>query len=188
MQQHAEYHSNIPHIADPDKTLSGGDKDTSKSFVAKADYGVISLFDGVSTVVPTLQKKLGYPPTVIVLAEIDISLRAVVCAEFGYRPDQTWGRTKNGSACLYNMLRMSIRYLTTVDAFTKPLPLRQMLSGSLLEDLPVRTLHLRELLRVCWDWLEQSTFLYLAWNNPRYAGLGNKTECSVSGRKCRLDG
>ena len=66
-----------------------------------ADYGIISLFDGVSTVVPTLQKKLGQSPTVIVLAEIDVSLRALVCAEFGYRPDQTWGRTKHGSASLY---------------------------------------------------------------------------------------
>ncbi len=55
----------------------------------------------MSTVVPLLQKKLGYPPTVIVLAEIDTTLRALVCAEFGYRPDQQWGRTKNGSACLY---------------------------------------------------------------------------------------
>ena len=66
-----------------------------------ADYGIISLFDGVSTVVPTLQKELGHPPAVIVLAEIDVSLRALVCAEFGYRPDQTWGRTKHGSASLY---------------------------------------------------------------------------------------
>ena len=37
----------------------------------------------------------------ILLAEIDITLRALVCAECGYRPDQTWGRTKHGSACLY---------------------------------------------------------------------------------------
>ena len=55
----------------------------------RADYGVISFFVGVSTVVPIIQKKLGYPPTVIVLAEIDTSLRALVCSEFGYRPDQT---------------------------------------------------------------------------------------------------
>ena len=36
----------------------------------------------------------------IVLAEIDVSLRALVCAELGYRPDQTWGRIKHGSASL----------------------------------------------------------------------------------------
>ena len=35
------------------------------------------------------------------LGNQDMSLRALVCAEFGYRPDQTWGRTKNGRACLY---------------------------------------------------------------------------------------
>ena len=100
-ERHAKCHSKIPRIADPDKTLSGGNNNSIKCGVVKADYGVISLFDGVSTVVPTLHKKLGYPPTVILLAEIDISLRALVCAEFGYRPDQTWGRTKHGSACLY---------------------------------------------------------------------------------------
>ena len=33
-------------------------------------------------------------------AEIDTSLRALVCAEFGQRPDQKWGRT-NGSTCLH---------------------------------------------------------------------------------------
>ena len=87
--------------ADPGKALSGGDpKNTSREAI-KADYGVISLFDGVSTVVPALQKKLGYPPVVAILAEIDGSLRALVCAEFGYRPDQSWGRSKSGSACLY---------------------------------------------------------------------------------------
>ena len=52
----------------------------------------------------------------IVLAEIDVSLRALVCAEFGYRPDQTWGRTKHGSASLYvkdvnSLLKDNCRYL-----------------------------------------------------------------------------
>ena len=87
--------------ADPGEASPGGNQRLPKRIGANADYGVISLFDGVSTVVPTLQKKLGYAPTVIVLAEIDVSLRALVCAEFGYRPDQTWGRTKHGSASLY---------------------------------------------------------------------------------------
>ena len=100
VEQFDKCHSEPPLIADSGKTLSGGNQDVIKRGVVKADYGVISLFDG-STVVPTLHKKFGYPPTLILLAEIDVSLRALVCAEFGYRPDQTWGRTKHGSACLY---------------------------------------------------------------------------------------
>ena len=87
--------------ADPGKALSGGNPKNTGREAIKADYGVISLFDGVSTVVPALQKKFGYPPAVAILAEIDGSLRALVCAEFGYRPDQSWGRSKSGSACLY---------------------------------------------------------------------------------------
>ena len=46
-------------------------------------YGIISLFDGVSSVVPILRKKLGYPPSAIVLAENDPAIRELVCAEFG---------------------------------------------------------------------------------------------------------
>ena len=87
--------------ADPGKALSEGVSNNTSRVAIKEEYGVISLFDGVSTVVPTLHKKLGYPPAVAILAEIDGSLRALVCAEFGYRPDQSWGRSKSGSACLY---------------------------------------------------------------------------------------
>ena len=87
--------------ADPGEASPGGNQSVPRRIGVNADYGVISLFDGVSTVVPTLQKKLGYPPTVIVLAEIDVSLRALVCAEFGYRPDQT---------CLACMSKMSTLY------------------------------------------------------------------------------
>ena len=86
--------------ADPGKALSGGVSNNTSRVAIKEEYGVISLFDGVSTVVPPLHKKLGYPPAVAILAEIDGSLRALVCA-IGYRPDQSWGRSKSGSACLY---------------------------------------------------------------------------------------
>ena len=64
-------------------------------------YGIISLFDGVSSVVRILTKKLGCPPTAILLAENDESLRRLVCTEFGYRSDEKWGYTMSGSACLY---------------------------------------------------------------------------------------
>ena len=102
--------------ADPGEASPGGNQEGYRDTEIDAEYGVISLFDGVSTVIPTLQKKLGQPPTVIVLAEIDVSLRALVCAEFGYRPDQTWGRTKHGSASLYvkdvnSLLKDNCRYL-----------------------------------------------------------------------------
>lgn len=65
------------------------------------NYGVISLFDGASTVVETVAKKLGCSPKAILLAENDEGIRKLVCAEFGYRTDQKWGYTVEGSACLY---------------------------------------------------------------------------------------
>ena len=58
----------------------------------------MTLFDGVSSVVPTLTKKFGYAPTVAILAENDIDIRAVVCAEFGYRADEQWSFTPQGTA------------------------------------------------------------------------------------------
>ena len=52
-------------------------------------------------VVRSLTKKLGCPPTAILLAENDEAVRRLVCAEFGYRTDEKWGYTASGSACLY---------------------------------------------------------------------------------------
>ena len=62
----------------------------------KGGYGVITLFHGVSSVVPTLTKKLGHAPAVAILAENDIDVRAVVCAEFGYRADEQWSLPHKG--------------------------------------------------------------------------------------------
>ena len=64
-------------------------------------YGVISLFDGVSSVVPILTRKFGYAPSVAILTENDTAVRTVVCAEFGYRADEEWGFTPQGTAALY---------------------------------------------------------------------------------------
>ena len=50
---------------------------------------------------PTLTRKFGYAPAVAVLAENDIDVRAVVCAEFGYRADEQWSFTPQGTAALY---------------------------------------------------------------------------------------
>ena len=35
------------------------------------------------------------------LAELDEKIRGLVCAEFGYRSDEQWGYTTDGSACRY---------------------------------------------------------------------------------------
>ena len=74
---------------------------TPANAVSRGRYGIISLFDGVSSVVPILKKKFGYPPTAVILAECDLSLRQLVCTEFGYRSDEKWGFTPEGSAVLY---------------------------------------------------------------------------------------
>ena len=74
---------------------------TPVNAVSRGRYGIISLFDGVSSVVPILKKKFGYPPTAVILAECDLSLRQLVCTEFGYRSDEKWGFTPEGSAVLY---------------------------------------------------------------------------------------
>ena len=62
-------------------------------------YGVISLFDGVSSVVPLLEKKLGC--VAAILAENDNRIRSLVCAEFGYRSDEEWCYVIDDSAVLY---------------------------------------------------------------------------------------
>ena len=66
----------------------------------QGEYGVISLF-GVSSVVRILKQNLNQAPTAIILAEKDEMLRSLVCAEFGYRSDEQWGYTIDGSACCY---------------------------------------------------------------------------------------
>ena len=55
----------------------------SKTKLGKYKYGITSLFDGVSSVVGLLTKKLGCPPTIL-LAENDEASRRLVCTEFGY--------------------------------------------------------------------------------------------------------
>ena len=67
----------------------------------QGQYGIISLFDGVSSVVRILKQKLQQPPAAIILAELDEKIRGLVCAEFGYRSDEQWGYTCDGAACCY---------------------------------------------------------------------------------------
>ena len=84
-----------------DQQIALDQKETRGQAQINGGYGVITLFDGVSSVVPTLTKKLGYAPAVAILAENDIDVRAVVCAEFGYRADEQWSLTPQGAAALY---------------------------------------------------------------------------------------
>ena len=84
-----------------DQQIAEDPNETSKQVQANGGYGVITLFDGVSSVVPTLTKKFGYAPSVAILAENDIDVRAVVCAESGYRADEQWSFTPQGTAALY---------------------------------------------------------------------------------------
>ena len=81
--------------------IRGDQNETCKQAQTNGAYGVISLFDGVSSVVPALIKKLGYAPAVAIRAENDIDVRAVVCAEFGYRADEQWSFTSQSTAALY---------------------------------------------------------------------------------------
>ena len=81
--------------------IRGDQNETCKQAQTNGAYGVISLFDGVSSVVPALIKKFGYAPAVAILAENDIDVRAVVCAEFGYRADEQWSFTSQRTAALY---------------------------------------------------------------------------------------
>ena len=76
-------------------------KDAHKESQPQGRYGIISLFDGVSSVVPLLKKKIGYAPVAVILAENDNRIRSIVCSEFGYRSDEEWCLTADGSAALY---------------------------------------------------------------------------------------
>ena len=82
------YPTNVTH---PIEQPCGEEKvETSEGFQPRGRYGIISLFDGVSSVVPLLKKKIGYAPVAVVLAENDNRIRSLVCNEFGYRSDEQW--------------------------------------------------------------------------------------------------
>ena len=64
-----------------DQQIALDQKETSEQAQITGGYGVITLFDGVSSVVPALTKKFGNAPAVAILAENDIDVRAVVCSQ-----------------------------------------------------------------------------------------------------------
>ena len=55
--------------------------------------GIISLFDGVSSVLPIITDILGRPPTIFVGAENDQTLRHLVAEKFGFRLDGKMEKT-----------------------------------------------------------------------------------------------
>ena len=65
------------------------------------NFGIISLFDGVSSVVPALCQKLQQVPAVAILAEMDPSLRELVSFEFGYCSQEKWKRSFAGFPAIY---------------------------------------------------------------------------------------
>ena len=76
------YPTNVTH---PVEQPRGEEKfETGEGLQPRGRYGIISLFDGVSSVVPLLKKKIGYAPVVVVLAENDNRIRSLVCNEFGF--------------------------------------------------------------------------------------------------------
>ena len=76
-------------------------EDTVPAKGIQGQYGIISLFDGVSSVVRILKQKLQQPPAAVILAELDEKIRSLVCAEFGYRADEQWCYTIDGATCCY---------------------------------------------------------------------------------------
>ena len=62
--------------------------------------GVISLFDGVSSVLP-ITDILGRPPTIFVGAENDQTLRHLVAEKFGFRLDGKWKKHSSGMCSIY---------------------------------------------------------------------------------------
>ena len=76
-------------------------EDTAPIKGIQGQYGIISLFDGVSSVVRILKQKLQQPPAAVILAELDEKIRSLVCAEFGYRADEQWCYTTDGATCCY---------------------------------------------------------------------------------------
>ena len=63
--------------------------------------GVISLFDGVSSVLPIITDILGRPPTIFVGAENDQTLRHLVAEKHGFRLDGKWKKHPSGMCSIY---------------------------------------------------------------------------------------
>ena len=63
--------------------------------------GIISLFDGVSSVLPIITDILGRQPTIFVGAENDQTLRHLVAEKHGFRLDGKWKKHPSGMCSIY---------------------------------------------------------------------------------------
>ena len=66
-----------------------------------ARIGVISLFDGVSSVLPAITEVLGGQPAIFVGAECDQTLRHLVAEKHGFRLDGQWKKHLSGMSSIY---------------------------------------------------------------------------------------
>ena len=66
-----------------------------------AAIAVISLFDGVSSVLPVITETLGGQPTIFVGAECDQTLRHLVAEKHGFRLDGQWRKHPSGMSSIY---------------------------------------------------------------------------------------
>ena len=66
-----------------------------------AHIGVISLFDGVSSVLPAVTEVLGGQPAIFVGAECDQTLRHLVAEKHGFRLDGQWRKHPSGMSSIY---------------------------------------------------------------------------------------
>ena len=66
-----------------------------------AHIAVVSLFDGVSSVLPAITEVLGGQPAIFVGAECDQTLRHLVSEKHGFRMDGQWKKHPSGMSSIY---------------------------------------------------------------------------------------
>ena len=103
------------------------------------NLGVISLFDGVGSVLPTVIRQYGGTPRVFVAAEQDAVLRQLVCDQFGLAEDERWVQLSTGTQALYlrdvrTLFRQGARKLSEAVALA-PDALWLVVAGSPCQDL-----------------------------------------------------
>ena len=115
-------------------------------------YGIISLFDGVSSVVRILKQKLQQPPVAIILAEQMKGSAVWSVLNLDIDPMNSGGtRSMVLPAVTYVMSTPFSRMIVT--CYGKLCPCTRISSGSLWEAHPAKILLMLVRLRDCSDWL-----------------------------------
>ena len=86
-------------LTEPSTKRLKGDVEMIREQPAK--LGVISLFDGVSSVLSTITELLGVQPNFFIAAECDQVLRHLVAEKHGFRLDGKWSRHPSGMISIY---------------------------------------------------------------------------------------